>query len=99
MEDHYRRSGDEEDLCKNGTMVAECEQKQRHVQVCQDILEQLETEPNWLKRIVTGYESWIFEYDPLTKLQSFEWKSALSPRTKKGEDVQVQNQGDADRFF
>ena len=32
-------------------------QKERHVQVCQDILEQLETEPNLLKRVVTGDES------------------------------------------
>ena len=55
-------------------------QKERRVQVCQDILEQLETEPNLLKRFVTGDESWIFEYDPLTKRQSLEWKSALSPR-------------------
>ena len=37
-------------------------QKERRVQVCQDILEQLETEPNLLKRVVTGDESWIFEY-------------------------------------
>ena len=58
-------------------------QKQWHVQVCQDILEQLEIEPNLLKRVVTGDESWIFEYDPLTKRQSPEWKSALSPRPKK----------------
>ena len=58
-------------------------QKERRVQVCQDILEQLETEPNLLKRVVTGDESWIFEYDPLTKRQSLEWKSALSPRPKK----------------
>ena len=58
-------------------------QKKRHVQVCQDILEQLETEPNLLKRVATGDESWIFKYDPLTKRQSFEWKSALSPRPKK----------------
>ena len=58
-------------------------QKERCVQVCQDILEQLETEPNLLKRVVTGDESWIFEYDPLTKRQSVEWKSALSPRPKK----------------
>ena len=57
-------------------------QKERRVQVCQDILEQLETEPNSLKRVVTGDESWIFEYDPLTKRQSLEWKSALSPRPK-----------------
>ena len=58
-------------------------QKKRHLQVCQDILEQLETEPNLLKRVVTGDESWIFEYNPLTKRQSLEWKSALSPRPKK----------------
>jgi len=53
------------------------------VQVCQDILEQLETEPNFLKWVVTGDESWIFKYNPLTKRQSLEWKSALSPRPKK----------------
>ena len=58
-------------------------QKKGRVQVCHDILEQLETEPNLLKRVVTVDESWIFEYDPLTKRQSLEWKSALSPRTKK----------------
>ena len=58
-------------------------QKERLVQVCQDILEQLETEPNLLKRVVTGDESRIFEYDPFTKWQSLEWKSALSPRTIK----------------
>ena len=58
-------------------------QKGRRVQVCQDILEQLETEPNLLKSVVTGDELWIFEYDPLTKRQSRKWKSALSPGTKK----------------
>ena len=51
--------------------------------MCQYILEQLETEPNLLKRVVTGDDSWIFEYDPLTKRQSLEWKSALSPTPKK----------------
>ena len=59
-------------------------QKERHVQECQDIiLEQLETEPNLLKRVVTGDESWIFKYDPLTNQQSLKWKSTLSPRPKK----------------
>ena len=58
-------------------------QKKRCVQVCLEILEQLKTEPNLLKRVVTGNESWIFEYDPLTKRQSREWKSTLSPRPKK----------------
>ena len=47
-------------------------QKERLVQVCQDILEQLETEPNLLKRVVTGDESWIFKYNSLTKPRSLE---------------------------
>ena len=42
-------------------------QNERCVQVCQDILEQLETSPNLLKRVATGDETWIFEYDPLAK--------------------------------
>ena len=58
-------------------------QKERHVQVCQDILEQRETETNLLKRSVIGDESWILECDPLTKQQSLEWKRALSPRPKR----------------
>ena len=58
-------------------------QKELHVRVCQDIFEQLETEPNSLKRVVTGDESWIFEYDSLTKRQSLECKTTLSPRPKR----------------
>ena len=58
-------------------------QKENRVQVCQDILKQLEITPDLLNRVVTGDESWIFECDPLTKRQSLEWKSASSPRPKK----------------
>ena len=57
-------------------------QTERRVQVCQDILEQLKTEPKLLKRVVTDNELWLFEYDPLIKQQSLEWKNALSPRPK-----------------
>ena len=58
-------------------------QKENRVQVCQDILKQLEITPDLLSRVVTGDELWIFEYDPLTKRQSLEWKSASSPKPKK----------------
>ena len=59
------------------------QQKERRVQVCHDILEELETEPNLLGRVITSGESWIFEYDPETKRQSLQWKSPTSPRPKK----------------
>ena len=58
-------------------------QKENRVQVCQDILKPLEITPDLLSRVVTGDESWIFEYDPLTKRQSLGWQSASSPRPKK----------------
>jgi len=53
------------------------------VQVCHDILEQLETEPNLLERVITGDEPWIFVYDPETKRQILQRKSPTSPRPKK----------------
>ena len=53
------------------------------VQVCHDILEQLKTELDLLRKVVTGDELWIFKYNPLTKTERLEWKSATSPRPKK----------------
>ena len=72
-----------EDLCKMAPRLLNEGQKEQRVQTCQDILEQLETEPNLSKRVVTRDKSWIFEYDLLTKRQSLEWNSALSPRPEK----------------
>ena len=48
------------------------EQKEHCVQLCQDILKELETEPYMLSRVVTSDGSWIFEYDLLSKRQSLE---------------------------
>ncbi|ROT70225.1 hypothetical protein C7M84_011507, partial [Penaeus vannamei] len=59
------------------------DQKDQRMQVCQDILERLETEPDFLRRVIIGDESWIFEYDPETKHQSPQCKSPSSPRPKK----------------
>lgn len=38
--------------------------------VAQDFLEQVENDSTLLERVVTGDESWIFQYDPQTKWQS-----------------------------
>ena len=42
------------------------------VEVCQDILEHLQTETDLLQRVITGDESWILEYDLETKHQSLQ---------------------------
>ena len=74
------------------------EQKEWRVGVCQDILTRRETDPNLPGRTITGDESWIFEYDPFIKRQSFEWKSNVT-KAKESEDVQVQSQSDVNRFL
>ncbi|XP_026816229.1 protein GVQW3-like [Rhopalosiphum maidis] len=59
------------------------DQKDNRRDRCLDFLEQIENEPSFLKRVITGDESWIFEYDPETKRQSQEWHTSASPRQKK----------------
>lgn len=64
--------------------VLTAEQKQHRVATCQDLLERTEREgTDWMSRIVTGDESWVFEYDPETKRQSAEWVAEGSSRPKK----------------
>ena len=57
--------------------------RQRRFTVCQDITERLEAEPDLLNSVITGDETWVFEYDPETKRQSREWKNYRSPRPMK----------------
>jgi len=57
--------------------------KNTRVQKCQELLERYEVDPDFLDKVVTGDESWIFEYDPESKRQSAEWHTAESPRPKK----------------
>ena len=58
-------------------------QKERRMQVCQNIIERLQTEPDLLRRVITGDETRSFEYDPETKRQRCQWKSPTSPRPSK----------------
>jgi len=49
----------------------------------QDLPGRLEIEPHFLDKIITGDETWVFDYDPETKRQSEEWHTKSSPRPKK----------------
>ena len=59
------------------------EQKANQLEICQYLLGRLEIEPNFLYKVITGDESWVFDYDPETKRQSEEWHTKSSPRLKK----------------
>jgi hypothetical protein len=57
-------------------------QKLRRLTPCQDFIQTCEGNPTFLDCIVTGDESWLFQYDPETKSQSMQWTSKSSPRPK-----------------
>jgi histone-lysine N-methyltransferase SETMAR len=61
------------------------EQKDIRVLVSWEILDHVKSEPNFLQGVITGDETWIFEYDPTTKRQSSEWHTSESPRPKKAQ--------------
>ena len=56
------------------------EQKQRRVTICQDLLER---QDDILGHVITGDETWVYQYDPERKRQSAQWKTANFPRPKK----------------
>ena len=59
------------------------DQKQHRVRVCEDTLEEIGADPDFLRHIITGDETWVFQYDPETKRQSQQWFTPNSPRPKK----------------
>ena len=43
------------------------EQKVQRLNACRDILQQMEADKKLLENVITGDESWVFQYDPKTK--------------------------------
>ncbi|GFT09260.1 uncharacterized protein TNCV_5061531 [Trichonephila clavipes] len=48
-----------------------------------DLFQNASDDPEFMKLIITGDESWVYGYDPETKQQSSPWKPPGSPRPKK----------------
>ena len=63
--------------------VLSADQKEHRVNVCQDWLQTITDDPEFFDRVITGDETWVFQYDPETKRQSCQWKSPSSPRPRK----------------
>lgn len=59
------------------------DQKEARLAAATDLLECADSDPRFLDRIITGDETWVYGYDPETKVQSSVWKSPSSPRPKK----------------
>jgi len=71
------------------------DQKQRRVTICQDLLER---QDDILRRVSTGDETWVYQYNPETKQQSAQWKTANSSRPKKFRQSKSSQNNVADFF-
>ncbi len=61
------------------------EQKQNRVRISQEMLKNVEDGPDYLTKVITGDESWVYSYDPETKAQSSQWITTKHyPKPKKG---------------
>jgi len=59
-------------------------QKRQRCQSSEQSLQFFRPDPNeFLSRLVTMDETWLYHYDPETKQQSMEWRHSGSPRPKK----------------
>ena len=60
------------------------EQKESRVNFSRNFLRRFQTEQNdFLGRIITGDETWVYSWDPETKRQSAEWRDFDEPRPEK----------------
>jgi len=59
------------------------DQKRQRCQLSEQLLEFFRRDPNdFLSRLVTMDETWLYQYDPETKQQSMDWRHSGSPHPK-----------------
>ena len=63
------------------------DQKTRRMNIAQEMLNDVNDDPDLLKRVISGDESWVYGYDVETKAQSSQWKHTELPRPKKARQV------------
>lgn len=59
------------------------EQMKTRIHQCCEWKQMLQNDPNLLKTVITGDETWVHHYDPLTKSATSVWKHTDSPPPKK----------------
>jgi len=63
------------------------DQKAHRVAVCSELKQQARDDSNIISNIITGDDTWIYDYEPGSKRQSLQFISPNSPRLKKARQV------------
>ena len=59
------------------------EEKEHHAAVANDLIQTTTNEPDFLKKVISRGELWVYGYDLEAKAQSSQWKSPDSSLLKK----------------
>ena len=62
-----RRTEQEADCCKICAKVADWQPEATSAEVSMELKEQVRNDPDFVSKVITGDESWIYGYDPATK--------------------------------
>jgi hypothetical protein len=75
------------------------QEQQLRLEVARDMLECADGDPEFLKTVITGDETWVYGYDMKIKVQLSQWKQSSSPRRKENTTGAEQSQGAAECFL
>jgi hypothetical protein len=74
------------------------DQRDSRAAICQELLDHASNDENFLKRIITGDETWVYGYDVEMKMQSSQRIEKNLPRPKKARHVRS-HESHVDGFF
>jgi len=74
--------------------VLTVEQKQQLLSISLELRYRAASDSSFLENVFMGDETWVYGYDPETRVQISQCKSLSSPRAKKSPSIKVQHQGD-----
>ena len=75
-------------------LVMTVEQKLQLLSVSLELRDHAASDSSFLGNVITGDETFVYGYDPETRVQSSQWKSPSSPRAKKSSSIKIQHQRD-----
>ena len=64
-------------------MFGRSNKKQERLSISVELRDRAASDSSFLRNVITGDETWVYGYDPETRVQSSQWKSPSSPRAKK----------------
>ena len=64
-------------------MVSATKKKEHHAAIANDLIQTSTNEPDFLKKVITRDESWIYSYDLEMKAQPSQWMLPVFPHLKK----------------